>query len=86
MIYISQFRPETRVVYVTSQPLDSSIVEYYWKLLPGHVPFSQIRHRLLLLSTYDSSPKPLSVKILERPRLIDRLTCFSFVIPFLTHK
>jgi len=66
-------RPQTRVIYVTSQPLDSSIVEYYWKLIPGHIPFSHIRHRLLLLSTYDGSPKPLSAKILERPRLIDRL-------------
>lgn len=65
--------PDTRVIYITSQPLDSSIVEYYWKLLPGDVPFCQIRNRLLLLSTYDSSPKPLSEKVLERPRLIERI-------------
>jgi hypothetical protein len=53
-------------------PLHPSIIDYYLQLLPG-IPFSHARHRLLLLSTYDSSLKPLSQKILERPRLIERI-------------
>ncbi|MDG2990026.1 peptide ligase PGM1-related protein [Candidatus Synechococcus calcipolaris G9] len=64
--------PRTRMVYVTSQPLHPSIVDYYLDLLPG-VPTSHARDRLLLLATYDRSEKPLTAKILERPRLIERI-------------
>jgi PGM1 C-terminal domain len=64
--------PRTRLVYVTSQPLHPSVVDYYLQLLPG-IPFSHARDRLLLLSTYDSSLNPLSQKILDRPRLIERI-------------
>lgn len=64
--------PRTRLIYVTSQPLHPSIVDYYLQLLPG-IPFSHARSRLLLLSTYDSSCRSLTEKILERPRLIERM-------------
>ncbi|WP_017652862.1 peptide ligase PGM1-related protein [Fortiea contorta] len=64
--------PRTRLIYVTSMPLHPSIIDYYLQLLPG-IPFSHARHRLLLLSTYDSALKPLSQKILERPRLLERI-------------
>ena len=64
--------PRTRLVYVTSQPLHPSVIDYYLQLLPG-IPFSHARDRLLLLSTYDSSLSPLSQKILDRPRLIARI-------------
>ncbi|MBD2385914.1 peptide ligase PGM1-related protein [Cylindrospermum sp. FACHB-282] len=64
--------PRTRLIYVTSMPLHPSIIDYYLQLLPG-IPFSHARNRLLLLSTYDSSLKPLSQKILERPRLLERI-------------
>jgi hypothetical protein len=64
--------PRTRLIYVTSLPLHPSIIDYYLQLLPG-IPFSHARNRLLLLSTYDSSLKPLTQKILERPRLIARI-------------
>ena len=64
--------PRTRLVYITSQPLHPSVIDYYLQLLPG-IPFSHARDRLLLLSTYDSSTKPLSQKVLERPRLMARI-------------
>ncbi len=64
--------PRTRLIYVTSQPLHPSVIDYYLQLLPG-IPFSHARDRLLLLSTYDSSLKPLTQKIVERPRLIERI-------------
>ncbi|WP_413199410.1 peptide ligase PGM1-related protein [Nostoc piscinale] len=64
--------PRTRLIYITSMPLHPSIIDYYLQLLPG-IPFSHARNRLLLLSTYDSSLQPLSQKILERPRLLDRV-------------
>jgi PGM1 C-terminal domain len=64
--------PRTRLVYITSQPLHPSVIDYYLQLLPG-IPFSHARDRLLLLSTYDSSSRPLSQKILDRPRLLERI-------------
>ena len=64
--------PRTRLVYITSQPLHPSVIDYYLQLLPG-IPFSHARDRLLLLSTYDSSLDPLSQKILDRPRLVERI-------------
>lgn len=64
--------PNTRLVYVTSQPLHPSIVDYYLELLPG-IPSSHARERLTLFSAYDSSRKPLSQKLLERPRLLERI-------------
>jgi hypothetical protein len=64
--------PRTRMVYITSQPLHPSVIDYYLQLLPG-IPFSHARDRLLLLSTYDSSLGALSQKILDRPRLIERI-------------
>lgn len=64
--------PRTRLIYVTSHPLHPNVVDYYLQLLPG-VPFSHARDRLLLLSVYDSSLKSLTKKILERPRLVERI-------------
>jgi hypothetical protein len=64
--------PHTRVIYVTGQPLSPLIIDYYLQLLPG-IPFSHARERLLLLTTEDYSFKPLTQKILERPRLVEKI-------------
>ncbi|HEY9696087.1 MAG TPA: peptide ligase PGM1-related protein [Trichocoleus sp.] len=64
--------PRTRLIYITSQPIHSSVIEYYLQMLPG-VPFSHARDRLLFFCTYDASLKPLTQKILERPRLMARI-------------
>src|SRR5690606_3344172 len=64
--------PRAHVVYVTSQPVHPLILDYYLHLLAG-VPASHARARLTMLCTYDSSPRPLTQKILERPRLIERI-------------
>lgn len=64
--------PNTRIVFVTSVPLDPVIVDYYLSLLQG-VPSAHARSRLILLSTYDASPVTLTRKILERPRLVARI-------------
>ena len=53
--------PETRLIYVTSQPLHPSIVDYYLELLPG-IPSSHARDRLDLFATYDSSLRSLTEK------------------------
>lgn len=64
--------PRARLIYVTSQPIHPSVIDYYLQLMPG-IPFSHARDRLLLFCTYDASLQPLTQKILERPRLIERL-------------
>jgi hypothetical protein len=64
--------PRTRLIYITSQPLPPIVIDYYLQLLPG-IPFSHARDRLLLVPIYDQSLKPLSQKILERPRLMERI-------------
>ena len=42
-------QPRLRMVYVTSQPIDPRVVEYYLSLLPGVIP-SHARARLSLVS------------------------------------
>ena len=64
--------PRAHVVYVTSQPVHPLILDYYLHLLAG-VPASHARARLTMLCTYDASPRALTQKILERPRLIERI-------------
>lgn len=65
-------RPTMRLVYVTSQPLNPSIVDYYLQLLSG-VPGNHARKRLHLISCLDASATPLSQKILDRPKLQARI-------------
>lgn len=72
---IRLMNPLSRVIYVTSQPIHAEILEYYLQHLPG-IPLGRARQRLLVLSLYDASPKPLTLKILERPRVIDRMRRF----------
>jgi len=65
-------QPRARLIYVTSQTILPSIIDYYLDLLPGVIP-SHARQRLLLLSPMDGSVRPLSDKLLARPRLIERI-------------
>jgi hypothetical protein len=82
-------QPRLRMIYVTSMPIQPAIIEYYLALLPGVVP-SHARARLDLVSIGDSSPRPLSEKLLERPRLLRRIahlipdTTRSHLVPFNT--
>src|SRR5881275_109074 len=65
-------QPRARLIYVTSQTILPSIIDYYLDLLPGVIP-SHAHQRLFLLSPLDGSVRPLSDKLLERPRLIGRI-------------
>ena len=83
--------PRARVIYVSSQPIHPDIVDYYLQHLVG-VPTSHARSRLNMLCAYDASPRPLTEKVLERPRLVERirgclgdpqrayLTCFNSTV------
>ena len=65
-------QPRARMIYVTSQAIHPSVIEYYLDLLPGIIPRHALR-RLTLLAPYDDSARPLSLKILERPRLLEQI-------------
>ncbi|MEO7270217.1 MAG: peptide ligase PGM1-related protein [Knoellia sp.] len=82
-------QPRLRMVYVTSGPVDPAIVEYYLALLPGVIP-SHARARLTMLSVGDSTPRPLSEKLLERPRVLADIAALianprrSHLVPYTT--
>src|SRR5881409_154392 len=82
-------QPRARLIYVTSQTILPSIIDYYLDLLPGVIP-SHARQRLFLISPIDGSVRPLSDKLLERPRLIERIRSLvmdpdrAHLIPFNT--
>lgn len=65
-------QPRARLVYVTSTAVNPSVIDYYLDLLPGVIP-SHARRRLFLVSPLDGSGRPLSEKLLERPRLLQRI-------------
>lgn len=67
--------PRTNVIYLTSETIDPVIIDYYLHMLPGITGYHALR-RLTLLSCHDSSSRPLIQKILERPRLIQRIRDF----------
>ena len=64
--------PNTRIIYVSSMPIEPTIIDYYLNQLPG-VPGRHARQRLTLLSASDSSPVTLTRKILDRPRLLAKI-------------
>src|SRR5712664_3169989 len=65
-------QPRARLIYVTSQTILPSVIDYYLGLLPGVIP-SHARQRLFLISPLDLSVRALSDKLLERPRLLERI-------------
>jgi PGM1 C-terminal domain len=65
-------QPRLRVIYVTSLPIAASIIDYYLGMLAGVIP-AHARARLSLVATHDGSPRPLSAKLLERPRVIEQI-------------
>ncbi|MGQ0519810.1 MAG: peptide ligase PGM1-related protein [Actinomycetota bacterium] len=63
-------RPDLRMVYLTSLPVDEAIVAYYLRFLPDP---DDARRRLVLLTLDDPSPLPLSEKLLHRPDVLDQV-------------
>ncbi|HEX8100601.1 MAG TPA: peptide ligase PGM1-related protein [Actinomycetota bacterium] len=65
-------QPRARLIYVTSQMIHPSIIDYYLDLLPG-VLASHARQRLFPIAPLDGSARPLTQKLLDRPRLLERI-------------
>jgi len=64
--------PRARVVFVTSTPIHPAAVDYVLSLISG-IPNEHMRRRLTVISLYDRSLLPLTKKILQRPRVIERI-------------
>jgi hypothetical protein len=62
--------PELRIVYVTSQPVDESIIEYYLSFL---VDSAGARARLNMVHLDDERPRALSSKLLEHTSGLGRI-------------
>ena len=81
-------QPRLRMIYVTSQPVSESIVDYYLGLLPGVIP-SEIP-TCSAHSAAETSPESLSSKLLARPRLLREIRALipnparSHLIPYNT--
>jgi pheganomycin biosynthesis PGM1-like protein len=82
-------QPRARLVYVTSLAIPPSVIDYYLGLLPGVIA-SHARRRLFLVSPLDASSRPLSHKLLDRPRLLARIRALipdperAHLVPFNT--
>ena len=82
-------QPRARLVYVTSLAIPPSVIDYYLGLLPGVIA-SHARRRLFLISPLDASSRPLSRKLLDRPRLLAQIRALipdpdrAHLVPFNT--
>lgn len=65
-------QPQATVIYLSSQPILPRIVNYYLALIPGpHA--ATARDRLHFVSVGEPSARPLTAKLLDRPRTLERI-------------
>ncbi len=60
-------RPDVRLVYLTSEPVDPAIVDYYLGFLADP---AGARTRLHLVTAAETGPRPLTQKLLQRPEVV----------------
>ena len=61
-----------RMIYVTSQSILPATVDYYLSLMPGIVNSHALR-RFINVAVEDRTPRPLTLKLLERPHVCERI-------------
>lgn len=82
-------QPHIRLIYLSSHPIAPGIIDYYLHLVPG-VTSSHARKRLFLVSPLDASARPLTHKVVARPRLIQQIRALipdldrAHLVPFIT--
>ncbi len=69
-ILLTLAHPGTNIIYLSSLPIDPSIVDYYLEFLPDP---DHGRAHLRMVDLADQRPSPLTRKLLGRPDVIDRL-------------
>ncbi|MGH2700043.1 MAG: peptide ligase PGM1-related protein [Actinomycetota bacterium] len=62
--------PELRMVFVTSEPVDDSVIDYYLSFLEEP---QSARKRLKMVNLDDRRPCALSAKLLEQSRVLDEI-------------
>jgi hypothetical protein len=78
-------RPEIRMVYVTSLPIDPAIVDYYLSFLPDP---EHARSRLTVLTLDDPAPEALATKLVHRPDVLEAIAAAAgpadqaYLLPF----
>jgi hypothetical protein len=65
-------QPRTRVIYVTSQTILPTTLDYYMSLMPGVIT-SHALERFINVAPEDRSPRSLTTKLLERPHLCEKI-------------
>ena len=65
-------QPRARLVYATSQTILPSTLDYYFSILPGVVS-GHAAQRFFNIAVEDRSSRPLTVKLLERPQVYERI-------------
>ena len=79
--------PRSRVIYVTSQPIHTRVLDYYFGLVP-ELDTPEGRARFVPVSLVDGRNEPLSRKLLARPGAIRRIKDlvgkpeFAMILPF----
>ncbi|MGQ0521399.1 MAG: peptide ligase PGM1-related protein [Actinomycetota bacterium] len=68
--------PHTRLAYLSCTSPPDYVVDAYLDLLPDEIR-DDARRRLTIVSMDDPSPRPLAVKLLERPDLLERLRALA---------
>ena len=63
-------RPDVRIVYLTSMPVDPAIVDYHLGFLADP---DDARRRLHLVAVGEASPRPLTDKLLARPGVLAKV-------------
>lgn len=71
-------RPELRMVYLTSLPVDEAVVAYYLGFLPDP---ADARRRLVLVALDDPTPLPLTEKLLHRPDVVEHVRSLAAEAP-----
>ena len=79
----------SRVIYVTSQPILPRLIDYYFGLVP-ELDTPEARSRFAVVSLVDGRNQPLTKKLLGRPGAIERIRALvaqpelAFLLPFAT--
>ena len=79
--------PQSRVIYVTSQPIHPRVLDYYFSLVP-ELDTPEARRRFEAVSLVDGRNEPLSRKLLTRPGALERIRRLigepevAMIIPF----
>lgn len=65
-------QPRARLIYVTSQTILPWTLDYYLSLMPGVIN-QHARARFFNIAVEDRSSRPLTVKLLERPNVCEKI-------------